>query len=63
MEWFASAGAGSLYAVVFATYTLDVFGQMGDMDVSVLPWATKVVALSIALIFIFINYRGTSETG
>ena len=63
MEWFASAVAGSLYAVVFATYTLDFFVQMGYLDASMTPWLIKVVAVVVALLFIYINYRGTSETG
>jgi basic amino acid/polyamine antiporter, APA family len=63
MEWFASSVAGSLYAVVFATYTLDFFVQLGYLDPGFLPWGQKITALAIALLFIFINYRGTSETG
>jgi len=63
MEWFASSVAGSLYAVVFATYTLDFLKQLDLIDASVIPVAQKVVALAIALLFIYINYRGTSETG
>ena len=63
MEWFASSAAGSLYAVVFATYTLDFFVQLGYLDAGVVPWAQKVVALAVGLFFIYINYRGSSETG
>jgi basic amino acid/polyamine antiporter, APA family len=65
MEWFASSVAGSLYAVVFATYTLEFFKQLGYMEW--LPFdysiAVKVVAFAVACIFIYINYRGSSETG
>jgi APA family basic amino acid/polyamine antiporter len=63
MEWFASSVAGSLYAVVFATYTLEFFVQLGYLDVSVSAWGIKAVAFLIACFFIYINYRGTSETG
>jgi len=65
MEWFASSVAGSLYAVVFATYTLEFFKQLGYMDW--LPFdysiAVKIVAFAVACVFIYINYRGSSETG
>jgi len=63
MEWFASSVAGSLYAVVFATYTLDFFYQLGFLDASIIPIGQKVVALLAGLFFIYINYRGASETG
>ena len=63
MEWFASSVAGSLYAVVFATYTLDFAYQLGYIDAAIIPYAIKGVAFLVALLFIYINYRGTSETG
>ena len=63
MGWFAPCVAGSLYAVVFATYTLDFFVQLGYLDAGVVPWAQKAIALVVALLFIYINYRGSSETG
>jgi len=63
MEWFASSVAGSLYAVTFAIYTVR-YGQ------SLLGWpagetflAEKAVALLVALLFLYVNYRGASETG
>jgi len=66
MEWFASSVAGSMYAVTFAIYTLRYFEQIG-----MLAWFPpryselfiKPVAVLIALFFIYINYRGASETG
>jgi len=65
MEWFASSAAGSLYAITFATYTLhflsgfSVFSGFNlENDLLV-----KLIALFAALLFIFINYRGASETG
>jgi len=65
MEWFASCVAGSLYSVVFAMYTLDFFFQLGllnwlTIDIEI---ARKVVAFLVAGFFIYINYRGASETG
>jgi len=65
MEWFASSVAGSLYAVVFATYSLEFFYQMGMLDW--LPFsqstAIKALAFLVAAVFIGVNYRGSSETG
>ncbi len=65
MEWFASSAAGSLYAVVFATYTLSFLAGMGLLDwlPIPLPLARKFVAVAIAGLFIYVNYRGSSETG
>ena len=65
MEWFASSVAGSLYAVTFAIYTVRYFdglGLMAGIPVSIYT-AEKIVALFIALLFLYINYRGASETG
>ncbi len=65
MEWFASSVAGSLYAVVFATYTLKFFDSLGLLHSLPLPidWLEKFVAIGIACLFLYINYRGASETG
>jgi len=66
MEWFASAVAGSLYAVVFALYTLryvlNGVAGMGLTDHQLLI-GTKILAPLTALAFVYINYRGASETG
>ena len=66
MEWFASSVAGSLYAVVFATYTLDYLLN-GVLALEVpderLLIYIKLTALVVAGVFIYINYRGASETG
>jgi amino acid transporter len=64
MDWFAHAVAGSLYALGFAAYFgmlleyygIQVFGLTGEP-------LSKLLALLIALIFIYINYQGASETG
>jgi amino acid transporter/nucleotide-binding universal stress UspA family protein len=65
MEWFASSLAGAFYAIVFASYALDFLNQMlalGLTDHQVDLYA-KPIALAAALVFIYINYRGSSETG
>lgn len=64
MSWFAHAVAGSLYALGFGayfgllleTYHIDVFGLTGES-------LMKFLAVIIALVFIYINYMGASETG
>jgi len=65
MEWFASSVAGSLYAVVFATYTLHFLGELGLLGWLPFPlvYAKRGVAFAVACFFVYINYRGASETG
>ena len=65
MEWFASSVAGSLYAVTFALYTVHYLTQLGIIQVTdtQLVLVEKGVAILIASFFIYINYRGSSETG
>ena len=66
IEWFASSVAGSLYAVVFAGYTSKYVanGLLGlDLTDDQLIVTVKIVAVAVALLFIYINYRGASETG
>ena len=65
MEWFASSVAGSLYAVTFALYTVHYITQLGIIQVTgfKLVLVEKGVAILIASFFVFINYRGVSETG
>ncbi|HIE27900.1 TPA: amino acid permease, partial [Candidatus Poribacteria bacterium] len=65
MAWFASSVAGSLYAITFSLYSLHflksfaIFHGLGLENVVI----EKIVAGIIAIIFIYINYRGASETG
>ena len=64
MSWFAHAVAGSLYALGFGAYVglvfseleFTLFGLEGDL-------LHKILGVAIVLIFIYINYRGASETG
>jgi APA family basic amino acid/polyamine antiporter len=65
MEWFASSVAGSLYAVTFALYTVHYLTQLGIIQASgfQLILVEKGTAVFIASFFIYINYRGASETG
>ena len=64
MEWFASSVAGSMYAITFAIYTVRYLEQLGVLSWLAVPTIlVKPVAVLIALFFLYINYRGASETG
>ena len=65
MEWFASSVAGSVYSITFAIYTLYYLQQLGLLNWLPLPeyYSQKIVAIIIAAVFIYINYRGAKETG
>jgi amino acid transporter/nucleotide-binding universal stress UspA family protein len=65
MEWFASSVAGALYAVVFATYTLKFFDALDLLNWVPfnIDYLERIVAVAIASLFIYVNYRGASETG
>ncbi len=65
MEWFASSVAGSLYAVTFALYTVHYLTQLGLVQLSgpQLHLFEKGVAILVASLFIYVNYRGASDTG
>ncbi|MCH2135388.1 MAG: amino acid permease [Phycisphaerales bacterium] len=79
MDWLAHAVAGSLYAVIFGAYLVwgmqTVFGWgdpptgaghehgMGTLfGMEAWPWA-KGLTLLVCLGFLYINHRGSSETG
>jgi basic amino acid/polyamine antiporter, APA family len=65
MEWFASSLAGAFYAIVFAKATAPfVLGLMGlSLSPGAEAFVVRATALSAAGLFIYINYRGSSETG
>jgi APA family basic amino acid/polyamine antiporter len=64
MEWFASSVAGSMYAVTFGIYTVRYLEGLGLLSWLAVPTLlVKPVAVLIALFFLYINYRGASETG
>jgi amino acid transporter/nucleotide-binding universal stress UspA family protein len=65
LEWFASTVAGSLYAVTFAIYMVRYLEVLGLLNWTLLPTPVneKIVSILIAGFFLYINYRGASETG
>ncbi len=64
MSWFAHAVACSLYALGFGAYFEFVVREMGW---SLPHWGTlspqKLLAVAVAAVFGYVNYRGASETG
>jgi amino acid transporter len=64
-EWFASSLAGAFYAVVFALFTFNFIDQAFGLDLAVSEhrWFVKALAAVAAGVFIYVNYRGSSETG
>ena len=65
MEWLAASAAGGFYAIVLAHYTLDFFHAMEWLEwlPVTLAVAERIFGVSMALLFVYINYRGSSETG
>ena len=64
MSWFAHAVACSLYALGFGAYFDHVLKEFGVM----MPhWGflspQKALAVGIAVVFAYVNFRGASETG
>lgn len=65
ISWFGHAVAGSLYAITFSKYVLHFLSKFDTLTWlnTNLPMYEKVVAVLAALVFVYINYRGASETG
>jgi basic amino acid/polyamine antiporter, APA family len=65
MEWFAASVAGSLYAVTFSIYVIRFCSIAFGFTLSdgALLAAEKTLAGAVAIFFLYINYRGASETG
>jgi len=65
MAWFASAVAGSFYAVILAEYTVEFLARLGLLGW--LPadtfWVVRAVAVASAGLFAYNNYRGVASTG
>jgi amino acid transporter/nucleotide-binding universal stress UspA family protein len=77
MEWFASSVAGAMYALAFSIYTIRYMKAIGLLgwllnvfnisDTASIEntefWFLKIIAVITALAFLYINFRGASETG
>lgn len=64
MSWFAHAVACSVYALGFGAYFAHIIAEFG-VSVPHLGFLgpEKILAVAIALLFAYINFRGASETG
>ena len=65
MEWLAASAAGGFYAIVLSRYTLKFFEAMGWlnwMPVS-MGAAQQILGVCVVLLFVYVNYRGSRETG
>jgi uncharacterized hydrophobic protein (TIGR00271 family) len=62
MSWFASAVACSVYALGFGAYLAELFTSLGLVGASP-QQLDKPLAVGIAVLFAYINYRGVKETG
>jgi len=65
MAWFASAVAGSFYAVILAEYTVELLARFGLLGWLPLGdyWSVRLLAVVCTAVFALINYRGVSSTG
>jgi amino acid transporter len=78
LDWLAHAVAGSLYAVVFGVYVVwglqtivglgipptgEHGGGLGTLFGIDATWFAKGLTLMICMVFVWINYRGSRETG
>ena len=64
MSWFAHAVAGSLYALAFGRFTVELMDMAGLPDYGFSIHERTLVFMTIIIIlFTYINYRGASETG
>jgi amino acid transporter/nucleotide-binding universal stress UspA family protein len=65
IAWFASAMAGSFYAVILSEYTVELAARLGLLAWLPLDsyWVVRLVAVACAGVFALINYRGVSSTG
>jgi len=62
MDWFAHSVAGSLYALGFGAYFLEFLDALG-VHIPGGGVVKKILAVALILLFIYINYKGASETG
>ena len=64
MSWFAHAVAGSLYALAFGRFTVELMDMAGLPDFGLSIHTRTLLLMTLVIIaFTYINYRGASETG
>ena len=62
MEWLAASAAGGFYALVLSKYSLEFLFGMGWIPQPGML-VVRVCAVCAALGFVYINFRGSKETG
>ncbi len=65
MAWFSHAVAGALYALGFGSYFALLLKTLGFASALPIPafFVERALAIAVVLVFLAINFRGTSETG
>ncbi len=71
ISWFSHSVACSLYAVIFGTFFVELLKLAGYefstqpswLGISPQDWAIRIVTVLVILLFLWINFRGASETG
>jgi len=65
MSWFAHAVACSLYSLGFGAYFSWVLEELAPQLMAAAggDWLPKILAVAAVALFMYINYRGASETG
>jgi len=62
MEWLAASAAGGFYALVLSKYSLEFLYGMGWIPNPGM-WMVRICAICAALGFVYVNFRGSKETG
>ncbi len=71
ISWFSHSVACSLYAVLFATFFVELM-EVAGVEISRAPgflglsaeaWLIKGLVVLVVALFLYINFRGASETG
>ena len=63
MAWFGHTIAGSLYAVAFGSFFAHLLRTSGVIGDDIVIPIDKIFAVIAIIIFIFVNVRGSSDTG
>lgn len=61
MSWFAQSIACSLYATAFGSFAASLFHSVTGHAVG--SWLSSTIAVTALLSFLYVNYRGSGQTG
>ncbi len=62
MEWLAASAAGGFYALVLSKYLLEFLYGLGWIPNPEM-WTVRICAICAAIGFVYVNFRGSKETG